>query len=207
MAKEGLTSLFPLEDIAVMGFSAVIARLPTILRRIRFTADAVGGGEARHAHHHRQSGLHPPGRQGGPAARAADPDRRLCQPLRLGLAAGPRAEDARLCRSPPGPAALRAGGAPAPRWSADDLCRPPADRAPRRDPAGARRARGARTTGRSSFSSCPAAAAPRSSRLMEPFGAALALLQERSPRPFEVTIPAVAASRATRSGHAPRPGA
>ena len=41
MAKEGLTSLFPLEDIAVMGFSAVIARLPTILKRIRFTADAI----------------------------------------------------------------------------------------------------------------------------------------------------------------------
>jgi lipid-A-disaccharide synthase len=29
------------------------------------------------------------------------------------------------------------------------------------------------------------------SRLMEPFGEALALLEERSPRPFEVTIPAV----------------
>ena len=41
MAHEGLTSLFPLEDIAVMGFSAVINRLPTILRRIRQTADAV----------------------------------------------------------------------------------------------------------------------------------------------------------------------
>ena len=41
MEREGLKSLFPLEDIAVMGFSAVIARLPTILRRIRLTADAV----------------------------------------------------------------------------------------------------------------------------------------------------------------------
>lgn len=41
MAQEGLDSLFPLEDIAVMGFSAVINRLPTILRRIRQSVDAV----------------------------------------------------------------------------------------------------------------------------------------------------------------------
>jgi lipid-A-disaccharide synthase len=34
MAGEGLTSLFPLTDIAVMGINAVIARLPTILRRV-----------------------------------------------------------------------------------------------------------------------------------------------------------------------------
>jgi len=41
MAAEGLTSLFPLADIAVMGFSAVIARLPMLLRRIDETAAAV----------------------------------------------------------------------------------------------------------------------------------------------------------------------
>jgi lipid-A-disaccharide synthase len=38
MEGEGLRSLFPLSDIAVMGFSAVIARLPLVLRRIRDTA-------------------------------------------------------------------------------------------------------------------------------------------------------------------------
>ncbi|MBV8429101.1 MAG: lipid-A-disaccharide synthase [Hyphomicrobiales bacterium] len=38
MEGEGLRSLFPLSDVAVMGFSAVIARLPLILRRIRDTA-------------------------------------------------------------------------------------------------------------------------------------------------------------------------
>ena len=41
MEREGLKSLFPQSDIAVMGFLPVIARLPTLLRRIRETADAV----------------------------------------------------------------------------------------------------------------------------------------------------------------------
>jgi lipid-A-disaccharide synthase len=41
MAGEGVASLFPLHDIAVMGILPVIARLPTVLARIRRTADAV----------------------------------------------------------------------------------------------------------------------------------------------------------------------
>lgn len=41
MTRNGLTSLFPMSDIAVMGFLPVIARLPTLLARIRATADAV----------------------------------------------------------------------------------------------------------------------------------------------------------------------
>ncbi len=41
MEREGLKSLFPQSDIAVMGFLPVIARLPTLLRRIRETAEAV----------------------------------------------------------------------------------------------------------------------------------------------------------------------
>lgn len=41
MAAEGLRSLFPLSDIAVMGFVPVIRKLPTLLRRIRDTAAAV----------------------------------------------------------------------------------------------------------------------------------------------------------------------
>ncbi|MFC5068793.1 lipid-A-disaccharide synthase [Flaviflagellibacter deserti] len=41
MAEQGLSSLFPLEDIAVMGFGPVIQRLPLLLRRIRETADAI----------------------------------------------------------------------------------------------------------------------------------------------------------------------
>lgn len=41
MAEEGLASLFPLSDIAVMGFVAVIARLRTIVRRVHETVAAV----------------------------------------------------------------------------------------------------------------------------------------------------------------------
>jgi lipid-A-disaccharide synthase len=41
MAERGLRSLFPLEELAVNGFSAIPARLPLILRRIREAADAV----------------------------------------------------------------------------------------------------------------------------------------------------------------------
>ena len=41
MAAQGLASLFPLGDLAIIGFAAIPARLPTIVRRIRETADAV----------------------------------------------------------------------------------------------------------------------------------------------------------------------
>ena len=41
MAAEGLASLFPLSDIAVMGFVPVIRRLPSLLRHIRETAKAI----------------------------------------------------------------------------------------------------------------------------------------------------------------------
>jgi len=40
MEREGLTSLFPLGDLAIMGFAAVARRLPLIFRRIRETASA-----------------------------------------------------------------------------------------------------------------------------------------------------------------------
>ncbi len=41
MAREGLTSLFPIEELSIMGLAAVAKQLPMILRRIRKTADAV----------------------------------------------------------------------------------------------------------------------------------------------------------------------
>jgi lipid-A-disaccharide synthase len=41
MAREGLESLFPIEQLSIMGFAAVAKQLPMILRRIRETATAV----------------------------------------------------------------------------------------------------------------------------------------------------------------------
>jgi lipid-A-disaccharide synthase len=41
MEAEGVQSLFPLGDLAIIGFAAIPARLPRILRRIREAADAV----------------------------------------------------------------------------------------------------------------------------------------------------------------------
>jgi lipid-A-disaccharide synthase len=40
MAREGVTSPFPLGDLAIIGFAAIPGKLPLILRRIRETADA-----------------------------------------------------------------------------------------------------------------------------------------------------------------------
>jgi len=40
MAERGLASLFPTDDLAIVGFNAVIARLPMLIRRIRETANA-----------------------------------------------------------------------------------------------------------------------------------------------------------------------
>lgn len=41
MAQEGVPSLFPLGDLAIIGFAAIPGSLPMILRRIREAADAV----------------------------------------------------------------------------------------------------------------------------------------------------------------------
>jgi lipid-A-disaccharide synthase len=44
MAREGLTSLFPIEQLSIMGLAAVVKQLPMLLRRIRETATAVTEG-------------------------------------------------------------------------------------------------------------------------------------------------------------------
>lgn len=41
MAREGLESLFPIEELSIVGFSAVIRQLPKILRLINGTVDAI----------------------------------------------------------------------------------------------------------------------------------------------------------------------
>jgi lipid-A-disaccharide synthase len=46
MAREGLTSLFPIEELSIIGLAAVVRQLPKLLRLIRQTADAVVEGAA-----------------------------------------------------------------------------------------------------------------------------------------------------------------
>lgn len=41
MGSQGLTSLFPMEDLTAIGFGAVVAKLPTLIRRLRQTVDAI----------------------------------------------------------------------------------------------------------------------------------------------------------------------
>ena len=41
MAREGLKSMFPIEELSIIGFSAVVKQLPKVLRLIRQTAAAV----------------------------------------------------------------------------------------------------------------------------------------------------------------------
>jgi lipid-A-disaccharide synthase len=41
MAREGLTSLFPIEELSIVGLAAVVKQLPKVLRLIRQTAGAV----------------------------------------------------------------------------------------------------------------------------------------------------------------------
>ena len=99
MAAEGVPSLFPLGDLAIIGFAAIPTSLPKILRRIRETADAVVSAKPdalviidspEFTHRVAQA-------RAGEAA--GNPDRRLCLSLGMGVASGPRARDASLCRS------------------------------------------------------------------------------------------------------------
>jgi lipid-A-disaccharide synthase len=41
MASEGLTSLFPIDELSIMGFASIPRKLPMILRRIRQASDSV----------------------------------------------------------------------------------------------------------------------------------------------------------------------
>ena len=41
MATQGLTSIFPMSDLSVMGFAEVVPKIPLLLKRIRETAEAI----------------------------------------------------------------------------------------------------------------------------------------------------------------------
>nr|WP_210278734.1 lipid-A-disaccharide synthase [Microvirga flocculans] len=190
MAKEGLVSLFPLEDIAVMGFSAVIARLPSILRRIRMTADAVVAAkpdmlviiDSPDFTHRVAQAV----RRRAPEIPIVDYVSPSVWAWRPGRAKKMRAYvDHLLALLPFEPEAHRRLGGPPTTYVGHPLIERLAEIRP---------AQGERNHAPGEpirLLVLPGSRRSEVSRLMEPFGEALSLLKERSPHPFEVTIPAV----------------
>lgn len=191
MAKEGLSSLFPLEDIAVMGISAVIARLPTILKRIRQTADAVVAAkpdiliiiDSPDFTHRVAKAV----RKRAPQIPIVDYVSPSVWAWRPGRAATMRAYvDHLLALLPFEPEAHRRLGGPPTTYVGHPLI----ERLDEVRPAPGER--GANGSAPLKLLVLPGSRRSEVGRLMGPFGEALALLKDRSPRPFEVTIPAVA---------------
>jgi lipid-A-disaccharide synthase len=191
MEGEGLRSLFPLADIAVMGITAVVARLPSIVRRVYRTVDAIAASrpdavviidspDFTHAVAKRVRRRLP----GVPIINYVSPSVWAWRP---GRAKKMRAYvDHVLALKPFEPEAhRRLGGPPCtyvghPLIERLDALRPgPGDR---------------RGIGDEPVNLLVLPGSRRSEidRLMEPFGAALGLVQARSGRPLTVTVPAVA---------------
>jgi lipid-A-disaccharide synthase len=190
MAREGLSSLFPLSDIAVMGITAVLARLPAIYRRglqvveavVRAKPDVlviIDSPEFTHAVARRVRRRLP----GLPIVNYVSPSVWAWRP---GRAPRMRAYvDHVLALKPFEPAAhQRLGGPPCtyvghPLVEQLDEIRP-------------------RPGERPSLASdpidllvLPGSRRSEISRLMEPFGAALGLLNQSAGRPLHVVLPAV----------------
>lgn len=190
MEKEGMTSLFPLEDIAVMGFSAVIARLPTILKRIRLTADAAVAAkpdilviiDSPDFTHRVAKAV----RERAPQIPIVDYVSPSVWAWRPGRAPKMRAYvDHLLALLPFEPEAHRRLGGPPTTYVGHPLIE-------RLDEIRPVQPRTLDREGALKLLVLPGSRRSEVSRLMQPFGEAVALLKERSPRPFEVTIPAVA---------------
>ena len=190
MAREGLSSLFPLEDIAVMGISAVIARLPTILKRIRLTVDAVVEAkpdmlviiDSPDFTHRVAKAV----RQRAPEIAIVDYVSPSVWAWRPGRAPKMRAYvDHLLALLPFEPEAHRRLDGPPTTYVGHPLI----ERLEEIRPAPGER--GSDPDRPLKLLVLPGSRRSEVSRLMEPFDEALALLKERSPRAFEVTIPAV----------------
>ncbi len=190
MEREGLKSLFPLEEISVMGFSAVIARLPTILKRIRFTADAVVAAkpdllviiDSPDFTHRVAKAV----RVRAPQIPIVDYVSPSVWAWRPGRAPKMRAYvDHLLALLPFEPAAHERLGGPPTTYVGHPLIERLDEIRPR---AGERELAGDAPL---KLLVLPGSRRSEVSRLMAPFGEALALLMERSTRPFDVTIPAV----------------
>jgi lipid-A-disaccharide synthase len=190
MAGEGLNSVFPLHDIAVMGFTAVIAQLPTILDRIALTARAVV--EANPAlliiidspdFTHRVAKTV---RKRAPHIPIIDYVSPSVWAWRPGRAKAMRAYvDHLLALLPFEPDAHRRLGGPPTTYVGHPLIE---RLTALRPAAGERRPLGG---GPIELLVLPGSRRSEVARLMEPFGAALGIVRERFRRPLTVTIPAV----------------
>lgn len=191
MEGEGLRSLFPLSDIAVMGITAVVARLPSIVQRVYRTVDAIAASrpdalviidspDFTHVVAKRVRRRLPD----LPIVNYVSPSVWAWRP---GRAKKMRAYvNHVLALKPFEPEAhRRLGGPPCtyvghPLIERLDVLRPASGERPgiEAEPA--------------NLLVLPGSRRSEIGRLMEPFGAALGLLQERGTRPFTVTMPAVA---------------
>ena len=191
MAQEGVQSLFPLHDVAVMGFTAVIARLPTILSRIAATADAVVAArpdlliivDSPDFTHRVAERV----RRRAPAIPIVDYVSPSVWAWRPGRAKKMRPYvDHLLALLPFEPDAHRRLGGPPTSYVGHPLIERLDELRPR---GGERRPIG---DGPADLVVLPGSRRSEVGRLMQPFGAALGLLRTRGAPPFTVTIPAVA---------------
>jgi lipid-A-disaccharide synthase len=190
MEAEGLKSLFPLEDIAVMGIVAVIGRLPTVLNRIRLTADAVVAAspdllviiDSPDFTHRVAKAV----RKRAPHIPVVDYVSPSVWAWRPGRARKMRAYvDHLLALLPFEPDAHKRLSGPPTTYVGHPLVERVHEFRP------AQGERSLHKDGPVQLVVLPGSRRTEVSRLLDAFGETLALLQERSPRPFEVTIPAV----------------
>ena len=132
MAAAGISSPFAINELSIIGLTAIPQRLPKIFRRIRETARAIVAArpdalviiDSPDFTHRVARRVRRPV--------AVDSDHRLRLAVGLGLAVRPGARYARLHRSGAGDPAVRARYPCRARRAALQLCRPSADRTPRR---------------------------------------------------------------------------
>lgn len=191
MMAEGLQSLFPLEDVAVMGFLPVIARLPTVLSRIRRTADAVVAAkpdilviiDSPDFTHRVARAV----RKQAPSIPVVDYVSPSVWAWRPGRARKMLAYvDHLLALLPFEPDVHRRLGGPPTSYVGHPLI----ERLPALRPVPGERS--VSREGPVNLVVLPGSRRSEIGRLMDVFGATLALVQERSPRPLNVTLPAVA---------------
>ncbi|NIX77155.1 lipid-A-disaccharide synthase [Microvirga terricola] len=190
MEAEGVKSIFPLEDIAVMGIIAVIGRLPTVLNGIRVTADAVVAAnpdvliiiDSPDFTHRVAKAV----RKRAPHIPIVDYVSPSVWAWRPGRAKKMRAYVDHLLALLPfeQDAHKRLGGPPT-----TYVGHPLIERVSEFRPAAGERNLG--QEGPVNLLVLPGSRRSEVSRLLDTFGETLTLLQKRSPRPFEVTIPAV----------------